>query len=403
MFNAGLSRFTSSKRFIKVVDDTFTKVDMDMSGEIEPAELLIAILLLNHELNKIPFLGRQEPPSKYAATHPRGLFSTTAVFAMPRAVVPRREKVDALIEQFGTCEEGHPKGLDRAQFLTVCRFLCKDVSCGISRHIFAVLVICPMLSMAFKAFLENVVCKAIPPLAKVIHLVPDSIWLPLSTTILTALTPIVFDHIDTKKAERAAVQEEIARKTSAEGAEGGDQAPKAAPEAHLGPSPLVALLEQAVALLIAILVPMLIAFTFHRRAEIGAAIESVDSRILPALTAMHAQGVAATFILQEKTAAAIAAAAAALASVTGQVDGVPPAASSTPARISQAANTRASTPKPASAAATLDKPAPAAAPAVVEPAPAAAPHVKPASSAVDTSSAAHDAAPPAVAVDAPDN
>ena len=67
-FDKGMSKFTKSPRFLKACDKAFKTVDLDNSGSIDKAELFIAILLLNHELNKIPFLGRQEPPTRYART-----------------------------------------------------------------------------------------------------------------------------------------------------------------------------------------------------------------------------------------------------------------------------------------------------------------------------------------------
>jgi len=58
------SEFLRSDEFVKMSNQAFDDCDMNGDGNIEMSELYAGVLLLYHNINRIPWGGRKPPPSK---------------------------------------------------------------------------------------------------------------------------------------------------------------------------------------------------------------------------------------------------------------------------------------------------------------------------------------------------
>jgi len=149
------NKLTHSKRFVKMVDDVFSEVDVDESGTVDAAELFVALLLVNHKLNKLPLGRKLEPPSK--------------------------GEVQKL---FHTVTEGHT--INREQFLLICQHQFVTIGEGILLNVFIFLIMVPFLGVTCKNLTQQFLAEGTKAHGFAVK-TPDAVFAMIVSTIVTQL------------------------------------------------------------------------------------------------------------------------------------------------------------------------------------------------------------------------
>jgi len=155
------NQFVTSDEFVEMVDRAFEECDIDGNGSIEKAELYAGILLLYHNLNRIPWGGRKPPPSK--------------------------EHVFNIMEKYDFNED---ETLDREEFLALCQDLCHNVALDVSKRIFLVLFVFPVLALPLKRSIEDFFgAVGLHPLRNFFVSIPDHIFTSAAVALMITALP----------------------------------------------------------------------------------------------------------------------------------------------------------------------------------------------------------------------
>jgi hypothetical protein len=119
------SKFMESELFLDLASEAFDECDLDGTGTISAAELYVGILVLYDQINRIPWGGRKPPP--------------------------KREHVFKVLGKYDFNGSGE---LNREEFICLCQDLSANIVVDVSKRIWLILIIFPMLAMPIKRGLE---------------------------------------------------------------------------------------------------------------------------------------------------------------------------------------------------------------------------------------------------------
>lgn len=140
--------FTHSKYFVKSVSKVFKEVDVDQSGTIDAAELFVAVLLMNHSINKLPLFRRREPPTA--------------------------AQVKEMLQQ-----ETSNRCLTEDEFLRFCQLHFVDVGRQVVTSMFVLFVVCPFVGTRIKR-----AALSVGPLHDLAAAAPESVYLAVAGTAI---------------------------------------------------------------------------------------------------------------------------------------------------------------------------------------------------------------------------
>ncbi|GBG29271.1 Calcium-binding protein SPEC 1A [Hondaea fermentalgiana] len=153
--------FLTSQTFLEMVDQAFEECDIDGNGAIDTGELYAGVLLLYHNLNRIPWGGRKPPP--------------------------KRAHVLNVMKKYDFNED---EKLDREEFLALCQDLCHNVVLDVTKRILLVIIVFPMLAQPMKHMLQDLfVVARLTPLAALLASVPDQIFTSVAVALMVTLLP----------------------------------------------------------------------------------------------------------------------------------------------------------------------------------------------------------------------
>ncbi len=119
------TKFMESDLFLDMANEAFDECDMDNNGAISASEMYVGVLVLYDQINRIPWGGRKPPP--------------------------KREHVLKVMAKYDFNGSGE---LNREEFICLCQDLSANIVVDVSKRIWLILIIFPMLAMPIKRGLE---------------------------------------------------------------------------------------------------------------------------------------------------------------------------------------------------------------------------------------------------------
>lgn len=157
------NRFLESSQFIEMVDKAFEECDIDENGTIDRAELFAGVLLLYHQLNRIPWGGRKPPP--------------------------RRKDVMNIMAKYDFNDD---KRLDSEEFLALCQDLCDNVVLDVGKRVILVIFVFPLLAQPVQQVLVRLFQHlGLLAAATLMEGIPDQIFTSIVVALLVTALPYI--------------------------------------------------------------------------------------------------------------------------------------------------------------------------------------------------------------------